>query len=521
MFKIKSKLFNNNILESITFEHSNIENLIEFTIDKSLLVSDNSQLNNIKHSFVLDGLKYNVLIFSEVKTKIGYYSKNLLKRSYFSVNEIIITYIDFCTDSDSAIDFANNFFVYITVNFEDFLSGSESVDKYEFLTTELTTVDGNINIISSPEYDKRVNAFNEKYNTQHAKTFKYIGLGSKNDMIKVYIKDLNNNIIDGNLEIAEVELGNKQKYSFLYSKILIDEKPVRIIISKIEFLFYLLQNECLILDHKSPGEKIKIPLSLGLKDKYNIQFLESNLFVFIFTEDSFVSLVSYKWKINPNNVLENNLLKYSEYQKNEMKSYFGEMDELEAMSNDLFQRQREYDHNYDGWDEMDDEGKRWNDPDRWMDDQIGYADMEDGREDQLENIYISDSDKKKYLLENHVQLDIYVLFFNFVVQNKKRSKYKKTDYLEENGLIELTCIIPAEYNDFHDHEIKKVYLKEFLRWVYIGYSNPYLFAYINDRFYDVSSLNDYFNVEFKLEGRNDENEYSNGIWGIYKGKIQI
>jgi len=497
MFKIKTKSFKDDVLESITFQHINIDNLIEFTIEKEVLVFDNSTPSKVKYRIELDGLCYYVYIFSEKGIRIGDYYDKYIKNNWVSENSILISYFNFCTEGDIAVHYARNYFIYIVMNF---INTPYNID----LLSELQT----------KNYSKRKKTF-----TGGELKFNYLGLGSEDKRIKLYIEDCNHNIYDAFIEIVNVDFVNQEPIKLIYANIPTNGGQVRVLIGRNHFLFHLMQLDHLSVNNNYINEKFNVPFHSLITKLYKFIFPNNLYFVAIFSDWSIGEIEAYEQALYPLSVLQGNFLNFDEYQNYLFDLRMEEEKKLEAESNSYYENRK----SYDEWNDLDDEAKRWNDMDRWLEEQYSKSDKEEEREleerNSLENYYYN---YVEFLYNRGIELRINTLSFRFVSYNKKRSKLKKRKGLFEDYFVELTCVVPPVYNNYKSQQIKKVYLKKLFndRDFYIGHINYCIIVFTQGD--DVSYLNNYFNIEFKLEMEMDKDKNSGYFeFSIYKADYNI
>jgi len=482
MFKIKSKSFNNGILESITFVHS-FESFFEFTLDKDILVNEDFQKNEAEYNFKYNDFDYHMLILYTTTSEISNYDKEYVEKKYLSNKEVIISFFEFCDDSIYESNDSSRFLAIISLKLEESLS----ITKFGNIKSKTTKYSS-----LGSEYYIRSKNFDNNFKKQESRTFRYIGLGSsENDNIKVYIKDLNNNIFDGIIKVDEIEISSKIKYSFFYSKILIENEPVYIIISEIEFIFYLLQVDHLLLNINSQKEKIDIFFSNTYN---NFQFLPNNLFASFFGE-SLNSICNYRWKIKPDIVLKNKIIKYSDYQGRKVKAYFEEMKLLNGLSYERDEERHYYES--DSWNFEDEDTKQDIDFERWLNETPNKEEEKMEMNYEKERLRKQFMERKNQLIECNIKLDEFVLFFRFVIPDGK-GKYIQTNSLVENVLIELTLIIPADYQTSQYHKIQRIYLNKFDNFTYLGFLKPNLFVFTYNFDGAIYFLNECFQTELNV-----------------------
>lgn len=493
MFKVKNKIYKDNLLQKLEIEPSKIQDSFTFTLEGKSIDDFNKQGGCI-HNF-----EYNGLVF---EIHIDHFPPEYYGQKHF-LEKLLNGYI-----LVSRADF-DDINILIFLSFESFLKDELLIkrkNEYE-ANDELTIVD-------------EESAFSQDYNyfmsfVLSSYKFNFLGFGRSDDNIKVYIEDMNNNILDGIVEILECELPEKSKHIYIYSKILMDDIFVKVIVSETSSLFSLFKNKQVILKSKSNEKNISFELNIersnsDSRKNYDIQFLSDDVFVLIVSDKPFGLLGDHKGGIDPKIVLQYKTSKFSAYQKVFRKINNDFSERIKGFDADyLAQQEEQWEYEHDEWSEMEDETKQDSDFERW----ISENDAEDRRNENDEISYEElEKFKEKEIFD---QFDLCILKLNYITLSTKGNDYIETTRLDEKSLVELTCVNSRS-------KILKIHLKMFSENIYLGNYGPNIFAFVKREFCEkeIEYLHNFFCIDFYSEGSFVDDENNNHYeWNLFKGKF--
>jgi len=327
--------------------------------------------------------------------------------------------------------------------------------------------------------------------------FKFLGLGTSNDEIKMYLVDTNRVYWDTKVELVRLKEGTfaeKAEFPCLFGEIYTKRGDIRIIIGDSLILGVLKQFSVFHILNGKMIKRISVPLSSNDLDKYSLQFLDNGLFALIFSDSYLSNFSVYRFEIEPGDLMLGKFSCFEDYQGYRCKLH---IDKESAFESDTYFEDYLNESAFES--------------DSYFEDYLKGANYEVQKES-----FVAEEDMLRL---NNIELGVRILDLRITFSQQYDSNFNVVC-----SSLEITCFIPSRLNGFRSHAVRKFTLTELSNNVFVIIIDSILYVFaVKNGIDEVEYYWEFFlNVRFETVDEYAGNGTSSfHEWKFYKAEFPL